>query len=182
MPDDHDRPIEPVPIEELFKQAKPLLPSVVRAAFSRYHPSATADDKERCCERLLYKLWLDDYHVLRSFRQEASLRTYLQQIANHEVIGFLRERKKSAPLEDLPLAMIEQPPKQEDYFLHDERALLLEKAVKQQSVEYQELYGLVYREELPIEELSQRLGASTLNIWQRISRLRKRLKALIGKK
>ncbi len=120
--------------------------------------------------------------MLRSFRQEASLRTYLLKIAYHEVVDFLQERKKSVPLEDLPLEMIEQLPQQEEHFLHDEQVQLLEEAVKQLSVEDQELYGLVYREELPIEELSQRLGANTLNIWQRISRLRKRLKALIGKK
>jgi RNA polymerase sigma-70 factor, ECF subfamily len=180
MPDDHDRPTEPIPVEELFDQAKPLLPSVVRAAFYRYHSSATADDIERCCDRLLFKLWRDDYHVLRSFRQEASLRTYLLKIAYYEVVDFLRERKKSVPLEDLPPEMIEQSPPQEQHLLHEEYVQLLKKAVKQLSVADQELYDLEYREELPVEEIAQRLGSRTEAIWQRISRLRKRLKALTG--
>ena len=182
MPDDKDRRTEPVPVKELFDQAISLLPSVISAAFYRYHPSATADDVKRCCDRLQFKLWDNDYHVLRSFRQEASLRTYLLKIAYHEVVDFLRERKKGVPLEDLPLEMIQQSPPQEAHFLHDEHVELLGKAVKQLSVEDQELYDLEYREELSIEEITQRLGGSKDAIWQRISRLNKRLKALFGKK
>ena len=95
------QPTEPIPVEELFKQAQSLLTSVVCAAFRHCNCPLISDDIERCCERLLVKLWdKDKYRPLRDFRHESNLRTYLLPIAYHEVTRFLREKGKSVPLDE----------------------------------------------------------------------------------
>ncbi|NOT64068.1 MAG: sigma-70 family RNA polymerase sigma factor [Acidobacteria bacterium] len=173
----NDQPTESVTVEALFEQAIPFLPRVVYIAFRRRNLFPTQDDVERCCERVLFKLWDEgDYKPLREFRQEATLETYLRTIAYYEVVDFLRENGRNVPLEDLPSEMIEQPPQQEDILLHKEYEQLREEGLKQLTAQDQNLYNLAYKEELSVEKIAQKLGCKPEAVWQRKSRLIERLR------
>jgi RNA polymerase sigma factor (sigma-70 family) len=182
MPDANDQPTEPVVAEKLFEEALSLLPALTRNAFLHCHHPPNPDEIKRLAQRLRVKLWKDDYRILRKYRQEASLSTYLQKTANREALHLLLEGERGVPLDDLPMEMIEQPPQQEEELSHQEQLQLLERAVKRLKPQRQELYNMVYREELSVEEIAQRLGRKPEAVWQLICRLRKRLTKLLRKK
>ena len=153
-----DQPTESIPLEALFKQAMPLLTSVVRAAFRSCNRPLILDDIERCCDRLLMKLWdKGEYKPLRDFRQESKLRAYLLPIAHHEVIHFLREKGKSVPLDELPQSMIEQPPQQYESVLRDERLHKLAETLLTLTEHEQRLFAMM-REGMKAAEIARKLG------------------------
>jgi RNA polymerase sigma-70 factor, ECF subfamily len=176
------QPPEPVAGEELFELGKLLLPSIVRNSFTRYNHLPNPDDIQRLMQRLLVLLWEDDYRILRDFRQEASLSTYLQKISNTEALHLILESKRTIPIDSLLLEIVDQSQQQEGRLLQKERKQLLEKAMERLSARDQELYNLAYQKELSVEEIAQRLESTPRAVWQRICRLRKRLKKLIRKK
>ena len=94
-------------LNERLEQVIPLLGSVIRNACRRYRHPTSADEVARLKQRLILHL-LENANALDGFRQQASLHTWLQKVANNYISRFLQQERRLTVLEDvLPALFIE---------------------------------------------------------------------------
>lgn len=129
MPETNHDPYGNQPLEELWNAAQLHLEEVVRNALRRYLPTHQADDVERFKQRLKLMLWAGAQNLLGDVQDEAKLKPWLQQVANHEVIRVLKEEGRKVSFDDAPPEVFIQPPTQEKLLLQKERSQLLEEAL-----------------------------------------------------
>lgn len=171
-------PSESITVEELFAEALLSLDKVVRNALRHYYPKHQADDVERFKQRLIEKLLKDDMKMLREFRQEAEPKTWLQQIANHEVIRVLREEGRSVSFDDAPPEVFIQPPTQEENLLHKEREQLMAEVLHTMTPHEQmliELEGQGWK----AEEIARELDIGVKTVYSKKSKAKRKLKELV---
>ena len=106
------------------------------------------------------QVFLKAYRGLKSFREDADLKTWLLRITYHEGINWTRERGRSTdrnePLvDDIPLAG-----DQEQRLLADEREKLLASAMAKLNQRHRTAIELRYRQGLPISEIATVLQCS----------------------
>lgn len=129
--------------EELFAQVSPLLDSVVRMACLHCCHDPTLEDVKRLTQRLHALLLDNDFQLLRDYRHEAGLRTYLQAVANHRVSHFLQDERRKVNLDELPEDFFTASQTQEDEIWEKEKLELLKKAVKRLTKRERQLFALL---------------------------------------
>ena len=164
--------------EELFEQALLLLDDVIRTACRRRYHSPTPEDVGRLRQRLIVLLRNKDLLLLRSYRQEAKLRTWLQTVASRQVSRFLQDERRKVYLDELPDDFFTALPMQEDEVLRKERMESLKKAVKRLTKGQRQLLGLL-ESGLSESEIAQKKGVKVEAVYQAKSRLIKKLRKLI---
>lgn len=164
--------------EALFDKAQLLLDEVVRNALRPWKRHQQADDVDRFKQRLELLLWQGDLKLLREFRQEAKLKTWLQKIANHEVSRVLREESRNVSFDDAPPEKFIQPPTQEKLLLQKEWAQLLEEALPKLTEHERKLVELM-RQDLSAKEIARELGIMVGTVYLEISVVKKKLRELI---
>jgi RNA polymerase sigma factor (sigma-70 family) len=163
------RPVaETTPPTELFAQALPLLPAVVRAACLRCRHFPRPEDVERFQARLCVLLLKDNAKVLRGYKGNAELKTWLQKIANHEVSRVLRWERQSVSLDDVPPERLVQPPEQEVWLLRKERQQLLQELLPKLPPRKRELAELALQG-FSDEEIALEMGLKVETVYKRKS-------------
>ena len=66
----------------------------------------TSEDREDLCSEVFLAILKDEFAVLRQFRGESSLATYLTVIARRVVVRELLRRKATAPVHDAAVEML----------------------------------------------------------------------------
>jgi RNA polymerase sigma factor (sigma-70 family) len=79
-------PAPPGPLEKLFLANLDLIEKLAALAARQHH--ASVEEAEEFCSELKMKLIEDNYAVLRKFKEEASLKTYLTTVASHAFLDF----------------------------------------------------------------------------------------------
>lgn len=129
----------------------------------------TPEDRDDLCADVFLAVIRDDFAVLRRFRGQSSLATYLTVIARRVVVKKLTEQKSPARLGDLaaPHANGDAPLES-----RDEIARLLEHL----SADEQELIRLHHLEGKSYREISAALGVPENSIGPMLSRAREKMR------
>lgn len=144
-------------LEELWNETQLLLGEVVRNALRPWKRHQQADDVNRFKQRVSEKLLKDDKKLLREFRQEAGLKTWLQKIANRQINRVLQRESRSVSFEDAPPEVVEQSPEQETLLLQKEREQLLTAAIARLTSRERKLVELIQQDK-KAEEIARELG------------------------
>jgi RNA polymerase sigma-70 factor (ECF subfamily) len=136
----------------------------------------TADDVDDLCSEIFLTLLKDDFAVLRHFRGESALATYLTVIARRVVVRELVQRRKAEAMGHVN-AHFAALPKSDDSDIHrvekaEEVSRMLSGLPERDAaiVRQFHLEGRSYR------EISQRLGVPENTIGPTLSRARERLR------
>jgi len=137
----------------------------------------TAEDREDLCHDVCLTVIRDDFAVLRRFRGQSSLATYLTVIARRVVVKQLLASKSAARLAAVPAQSAEFPPtgedEHEDRVVHrDEVERLLEdlEGNEAQVVRLYHLEGKSYR------EISTATGIPENSVGPTLSRAREKMR------
>jgi RNA polymerase sigma factor (sigma-70 family) len=114
-------------------------------------------DVDEFAQRIGILLWKGNYRVLRSFRRESSLETWLFTIAKRNILRWLRETNWMESLEDKPQGSFIVQQEQEERLLVDERRKILQAASRKLSGRKQRLLGL-WRQEKSRREIAEEMG------------------------
>lgn len=124
-------------------------------------------------EDLTQQTFLRAWQALPSFRQKASLATWLHRIAYREYTHWLRDRREHASLE--AAADIAAPETS-----HEWETLVLPHALAQLSAEHRETFLLFHIQELSINEVAAILEVPTGTVKSRLFASRQRLRELLA--
>ena len=109
---------------------------------------------------LTQQVFMKAYRSLRSFRQDANLKTWLMRIAYNEGVSWLRQKGRTADGDGESLDLIPIPGTQEQQLLSREREQLIERELGKLNDRYRLAITLRYRQGLPIEEIAAVLQCS----------------------
>ncbi|HUP65388.1 MAG TPA: sigma-70 family RNA polymerase sigma factor [Thermoanaerobaculia bacterium] len=109
---------------------------------------------------LTQQVFMKAYRSLRSFRQDANLKTWLMRIAYNEGVSWLRQKSRAAEGDGESLDLIPTAGTQEQQLLSREREQLIERELGKLNDRYRLAITLRYRQGLPIEEIAAVLQCS----------------------
>jgi RNA polymerase sigma factor (sigma-70 family) len=144
-------------VEKFFEVIFPVIPRIVRKACISLGRDPNQVDVDEFTQRIGILLWKGNYRVLRSFRRESSLETWLFTIAKRNILRWLRETNWMESLEDKPPESIFIQPPQEGSLLLDERRKILQVASCKLSSRKRKLLVL-WRQERSRRETAEELG------------------------
>jgi RNA polymerase sigma factor (sigma-70 family) len=144
-------------VDKYLQHIIPVIPAVVRkvCASVGHYPDQTEVDI--FVQEIAFLLWKNDYHVLRSFKREASPETWLFTITKRHIVQWLSERNKIESLDELPPEVFMVQQDQEKSLLLKEREEMLRDAVNTLTVHDQKLFSLL-RQELSTEKIADEMG------------------------
>jgi DNA-directed RNA polymerase specialized sigma24 family protein len=87
-------------MKEIFEDVFPRIPKVVRNVCVNIGHDPDRMDVDEFAQRIGVLLWKNDYRVLRSFKHESSLETWLFTIAKRRILRWLPEQDRIDSLED----------------------------------------------------------------------------------
>ena len=144
-------------LKKLFEYIFPDIPTVVRKVCVNLGRDPDRMDVDEFAQRIRVLLWKNDYRVLRLFKHESSLETWLFTIAERKILRWLREQGCIKDLEDkAPDSFIVQQD-QEERLLRKERRKILQSASFKLPRREQKLLGL-WRQEWSREETAEEMG------------------------
>ncbi|MCS7237930.1 MAG: sigma-70 family RNA polymerase sigma factor [Thermoguttaceae bacterium] len=136
------------------------------------HVHLTPADRDDLCAEIFYRLVENDFAILRRFRGQASLASYLAVVGRRIALRWLRQRMAKGAAESLPEVA---PPGLEafaDVGARDEIERLLAKLPEPDS----QAMRLFYLEGKAYTEIARELGVSPNSVGPILSRARERLK------
>ena len=116
------------------------------------------------------------------FRGQSSLKTFLYAVARHKAIDYLRreQRRPTVALDDLA-EQRDDGDSPEEYYLSQERAQTIAKAIETIPKEYREVLRLLYLERLRYEEIARIMHKNLKQIDNLAYRARGALRNALGK-
>lgn len=166
----------------LIAELRRGVPAAVEYWFKAYHDQLlrfvlTKIDSSSDAEELVQETFINALKQLGFFRGEASLTTWLQSIARHEVADYYRKKYAKKAINALPLnevlASALLPHKIHDSHATSERVKL---AVQSLTLQHQELLLCKYIDNKKVEEIAQELGKSVKSIESELFRARQAFK------
>lgn len=155
------------------------------AQLVRQHATAVIDFTARLlpdrreAEEVAQDAFVKAFQQLSSFRGESSFLTWVQRIAYHEAVDYLRQRRPyMVDIDEMPTMMEDEDLQME----REERILLMEEAVVRLSPDDQLLLHLFYYEDRPLREIAYIMDVEPNTLSQRLRRIRKRLMVMIKQK
>ena len=133
------------------------------------------DDKDDLAAEVFLAIVQDDFAVLRHFRGESSLATYLTVIARRVVVHQLLHRKAATPLSDAEAASqasLREPAVGERLSNRDEVARLLEELEGTEA----EIVRLYHLEGKTYQQISSEVGMPENSIGPTLSRAREKMR------
>ena len=135
----------------------------------------TAEDREDLCGEVFLTLVRDDFAVLRHFRGESSLATYLTVVSRRAVVHHLLKRKTAARLNDGVATnnhSSEPPPPIERLHDRDEVARLMEELERPEA----EVVRMYHLEGKSYQEISSLVGMPENSIGPTLFRARQKMR------
>jgi RNA polymerase sigma factor (sigma-70 family) len=143
-------------MRKLLETMYPDIHTAVRHACGKLGHHFDEDHYNSYAHRVVDFLMLDDYSLLRSFKNESSPQTWLYKIAWRKILHWLEEENRQVSIDDmLPDAFI-SPPEQEEALLLKERKALVQAARRQLSERRELLYRLIC-EGLSAKEIAEKM-------------------------
>lgn len=171
-------PSESFTAKELYALASPMLDHAARAACLHCQHLSTPNDVARFSQRLSVLLLEGDYRRLRTYDQQAELRTWLQMVANREVSRVLKRERRYVALEDAPPRTFDLMPEQEENLLHKEREHLAAKALTELTPHEQKLIELE-AQGWKTKEIARELDIGVKTVYSKKSKAKRKLKELV---
>jgi len=134
-------------------------------------------------EELRQEVWLGLWRALPSFRQDASLRTWMFRVAHNVAASHVRRRvrDRSTPSDQPGADRAPDSDRGPERQLSDaQRRRILREAIAQLGTLDRQLI-LLYLEDLPQGEIAQITGMSRANVSTRIGRIKERLTRITTK-
>lgn len=145
---------------------------VVDHSASACHVKLSPADRDDLCAEILLRLVENDFAILRRFRGQASLATYLAVVGRRIALRWLRERMAKGPPELPPPGAPADQEAFADVGAREDIERLLAKLPEPDS----RAMRLFYLEGKPYAEIARELGVSPNSIGPILSRARERLK------
>jgi RNA polymerase sigma-70 factor (ECF subfamily) len=179
MPKSNSPEIAISDIEQLFLDAIPLIPPVVRQACQslNHHPNPLEFDG--FVSRIVMLLLDNDFHTLRSFDNRSELQTWLFMIAKRLILRRLKAQKRELPLEDLPPDSFTTQPVQKEKLIWEEEEKLLQAAIGKLTERERKLLDLILQG-VEAEEIAKEMGIKKESVYAKKSALIKKLKRLFN--
>lgn len=131
-------------------------------------------------EEVLQTAYIAAYEKINQFRGEAKFSTWLIRILINECLMLKRKKQKTQNItEDLVTNLTGDHLNPEKDYMDKERKEILEKAIQQLPEKYKTVYMLKEVEGMNIEETSEALAISKVNVKVRLHRAKSMLKHLI---
>ena len=164
--------------EDFVDRFMGLVVHVVNHAARARSVRLTPEDRDNLCAEVFLAIIKNDFALLRNFRGQSSLATYLTVVARRVVVRVLLARKSIAPLGDGSAKRVAQavsdpnPPTEQRLANHEEVNRLLEglQETEAQVVRMYHLEGKSYR------EISSAVGMSENSIGPILSRAREKMR------
>jgi RNA polymerase sigma factor (sigma-70 family) len=149
-------------------------------ACRRFHYRPRNGEIEDICQAICLLLLKNDYRSLHSFNpQKGKLTTWLQTIANHEVLHCLR-RQGNGQMVDAEFDASIFLPSQENALLLKEQKVMAQAAAFKLSPNEQQLFWLLCQDEPSDSEKAKRMSISFSAFRKRKHHLIVKLRVLIG--
>jgi len=138
----------------------------------------TADDRDDFCSEVFLHLLKDDFRILRHFRGQSSLATYLTVVARRIVVKAMLHRKTATPLGDLDpqqlsQGLAESRSRVEDRLSNFEEVQRLLEGLNGPEAEVVRMYHL---ESKSYQEISAAVGVAENSIGPILSRARMKMR------
>lgn len=138
----------------------------------------TPDDRDDLCAEVFLNIIKDDFGILRHFRGESSLATYLTVIARRIVVRSLLDRKETAPLGDgqgrkAAEAVADNQPSPEKRISDREEVERLLEGLEGRDADIVRMYHL---ESKSYQEISSAMGVAENSIGPILSRARSKMR------
>lgn len=165
---------------QLLEELKAGHPQAVQRWFNEYHPKIVRFilsklDSEKDAEELAQETFIHCLQHLPLFRGDASIMTWMQGIARHEIADYYRKLYAKRAIRALPLNdLIGNTAVNDTHETSDK----VKRVFKQLSREYQELLLLKYVDGKKVPEIAQELGRSAKAIESELFRARQAFKLL----
>jgi len=171
-----NKPLIPITtsVEQLLELLVTIIPGAVRHACYRHHHIVSNNEFEDICQEVIILLAKDNYHQLREFRGESSIKTWLYTVVRHYVGHRLRVIRKATYFEELLPDSAICFPKQEIELLFRERIELVRRALINLSAQSQILFELSLNGFNDLE-ISRIIGISTDAVRKQRYYLKKKL-------
>jgi RNA polymerase sigma factor (sigma-70 family) len=164
---------------KLVKSLQPVLRQAVRAACRVYLPQADEALMKDFCGEITLHLIENEYHRLQSFAERSARETWLYKVARNHVLNFAQRRKPTDSLDEHRADEFQVRPSQEEEVWQHEQHELLEWALQELTARDRELYDLLFRQELKVEEVAARTGIKLDQVRKRKHKLAHKLKQLL---
>jgi RNA polymerase sigma-70 factor (ECF subfamily) len=161
--------------EDFVDRFMGLVVHVVNHSSSARSIRLTAEDREDLCAQVFLAIVRDDYAVLRRFRGQSSLATYLTVIARRVVVRQLLEQKSPSRLSTVPsssVIVVEEDDGAEQFQNRDEVERLLDdlEAREAEVVRMYHLEGKTY------QEISSATGMPENSVGPTLTRAREKMR------
>lgn len=129
-------------------------------------------------EDITQEVFLKLYRSVSTFRNSCKISTLLYRITYNQSVDHLRKRKipKCELREDITTNETTET------LTYDEKMSMVERAIKQLTIEEQAIVTLFYMEDKSIEEISKIVSLSIANIKVKLHRTRKKLHDIIDQR
>jgi RNA polymerase sigma-70 factor (ECF subfamily) len=138
----------------------------------------TADDRDDLCAEVLLSLIKDDFAILRHFRGQSSLATYLTVVARRIVVKALLQRRPAASLKDAmgkrPAANADQAQEDPDQRIEDREEV--ERLMEELQEGEARVVRMYHLEGKSYQEISRALGVPENTVGPILSRARAKMR------
>lgn len=133
----------------------------------------------RLAEEAVQDTFVKAYRNLKTFRSEASMKTWIYRIAYNTAIDYSRKRKRLIPMEDLPVHT-DQTMDVQTTMEQQEQNTFIHAAIDSLPVDLRSLISLYYLEEKSIKEVCTIAGMTESNVKIKLFRARKQLASILS--
>jgi RNA polymerase sigma-70 factor (ECF subfamily) len=130
------------------------------------------EDREDLCSDVFLTIVKDDFAVLRHFRGQSSLATYLAVVARRIIVRELLQRKSASRLADPGTVEAEGTPPEERFEQREEVERLLEELDDSEAV----VVRMYHLDRMSYQEISARTGLPENSVGPVLSRARQKMR------
>jgi RNA polymerase sigma factor (sigma-70 family) len=173
----------PASLPQLFDESLTMIPDAVRRACRKYRYQPNQLEFSGLVQRMIVKLFINDYVALRSFDHRASLKTWLQKIADNLVNRYVQQQRRNLSLEEFSTEVFASKATQEEQVISEEQKEMQEKRLKaalpKLTPRQRMLFDLLCRDDLDDQGIAKLMGVKLKSIYELRSKLIRKLQRLL---
>jgi len=156
-------PTAPIDLEQLVTDVY----EAVQWAYLRYQNHIRRDECNDLSQEIFLKLIKDNCRLLRSFKHQSSIKTWLQTVVNHCVDRYVSRRRDTESVDEVDQwVLIYSPPQDGDIYAAEKQELLV-RALGRLSEEERLLYQLCYVSEMRTHHIAAVFETDIRNVYKR---------------